>query len=179
MVNRIVTLAEPERREAVQALWREIIGWGLARQGRLEVRVWAPETSARAFDGARRRFGTAARIKAVETPEDALKFASEGQGVAVLAVNSGDPWWMGLRRDWSDLSVFEGLGGMVDPTALAVGQIDEAALPKGRRVVVSAGGDAGDGYPRLNLATHHGWSLYLTEEPLELRGIEGCVGAIG
>ncbi len=166
----------PENREAVQHLWREIVGWGLGRQGRLGVRVWAPIDPARAFDGARQRFGAAADIRIVHDPKAALSFAAEGKGVAVLAVNGDDPWWLGLRKEWAGLSVFDGFGGEI-PTALAVGPIDPAALPTGRRVMVSAGGDAGDGSGarRWGLNTHHGWSIALTDAD---GSADGCVGAL-
>ena len=88
--------------------------------------------------------------------------------------------WTSLVREWSSLSVFDGFGGDI-PTSLAVAKIDPAALPSGRRVVVSAGGDAGlgSGARRWGLATHHGWSLSLTDAPLKRGEVEGCVGAIG
>ena len=176
---RVLKQCEPENREAVEHLWREIVGWGLARQGRMKVQVWSPIEPTRAFDGARLRFGAAADMRSVRDPQAALKWASEGHGVAVLAVNAGDPWWTGLRREWAGLSVFDGFGGET-PSALAVGRIDPAALPTGRRVVVDAGGDAGDGggIRRRGLDTHHGWTLSLTDAPLPMGGDEGCVGAI-
>jgi len=180
VLARMASRAAPDNREAVEALWREIVGWGLARQGRLQVQVWASVDPGRAVDAARRRFGAAAAIRTVSDPQAALRHAVEGQGIAVLAINGGDPWWTGLRRAWSSLSVFEGLGGAM-PTALAVGKIDPAALPQGPRVVVDAGGGAGDGagHSRVGLATHHGWTLSLTDAPLAVGGPEGCVGAVG
>ena len=116
----------------------------------------------------------------VQDADAALRFASDGGGVAVLAVNNDTPWWIGLRKEWAHLSVFEGFGGEV-PSAFAVGPIDPAALPGGRRVVVSAGGDAGDGAGarRWGLHTHHGWTLALTEARIAPGGPEGCVGAVG
>ena len=101
--------------------------------------------------------------------------------MAVLAVNTDDPWWVGLRRDWSSLSVFDGFGQAGgQPSSLAVGKIDPAALPKGRSVIVTAGGDAGDGggARRWGLNTHHGWTLALTDAQLTPGDAEGCVGAI-
>jgi chorismate mutase len=182
VLSRMTAQADPDNLEAVEGLWREIVGWGLARQGQLQVQVWSPTDPTRSFDGARRRFGMAAAIRMVRDPQGALAFAAEGKGVAVLAVNTDDPWWVGLRRDWSSLSVFEGFGAAGgQPTSLAVGKIDPAALPRGRRVVVTAGGDAGDGggARRWGLNTHHGWTLALTEADLTPGDAEGCVGAIG
>ena len=182
VLSRVMAKADPENAVAVEGLWREIVGWGLARQGQLQVQVWAPTDPTRAFDGARHRFGAAASIRMVRDPQGALAFAAEGKGVAVLAVNTDDSWWVGLRRDWSSLSVFDGFGSAGgQPTSLAVGKIDPAALPRGRRVVVSAGGDAGDGggARRWGLNTHHGWTLALTEADLTPGDAEGCVGAIG
>lgn len=180
VLARMLAKANPDNREAVESLWRQIVGWGLARQGRIKVQVWSPIEPTRAFDGARLRFGGAADMRAVRDPEAALAWAAEGNGVAVLAVNTDSAWWIGLRRNWSMLSVFDGFGGAM-PTALAVGRIDPAALPTGRRVLVDAGGDAGDGggIRRRGLATHHGWTLSLTDADLPVGDDEGCVGAIG
>jgi chorismate mutase / prephenate dehydratase len=179
VLGRMLSRCRPENAEAVEHLWREVVGWGLARQGRLQVQVWSPVEPARAFDGARLRFGAAADIRMVRDPQAALAHAAQGQGVAVMAINTDDAWWIGLRRDWSSLSVFDGYGGET-PTSLAVGLIDPQALPKGRRVVVTAGGDAGDGSGarRWGLNTHHGWTLALTDAPLSPGEAEGCVGAI-
>lgn len=176
----VLSKAAPGHQEAVEGLWREIVGWGLGQQGRLQVQVWSPVEPARAFDGARGRFGRAADIRMVRDPEAALAFASAGQGVAVLAVNNDTPWWIGLRKEWAHLSIFDGFGGET-PSAFAVGPIDPRALPGGRRVMVSAGGDAGDGAGarRWGLHTHHGWTLALTDARLEAGGPEGCVGAVG
>ena len=179
--DRILAAAQPENHEAVESLWRQIVGWGLARQGRLQVQVWSPIEPTRAFDGARLRFGASAEMRAVRDPRAALAWASSGHGVAVLAVNAGDGWWTELRGEHQGLSVFDGFGAPDIPTALAVGRIDPLALPRGRKVVVTAGGDAGDGggARRWGLDTHHGWSLALTDAGIKVGGPEGCVGAIG
>ncbi|MBX9708636.1 MAG: chorismate mutase [Caulobacteraceae bacterium] len=181
VLSRVLSRAQPENTTAVEGLWREIVGWGLAQQGKLQVQVWAPVDPTRAFDGARHRFGSAAAIRMVRDAQAALTFAAEAKGVAVLAVNTDDPWWVGLRRDWSSLSVFDGFGQAGgQPSSLAVGKIDPAALPKGRSVIVTAGGDAGDGggARRWGLNTHHGWTLALTDAQLTPGDAEGCVGAI-
>lgn len=179
--DRVLAAADPQNREAVESLWRQIVGWGLARQGRLQVQVWSPIEPTRAFDGARLRFGASAEMRAVRDPVQALKWAAEGHGVAVLAVNAGDGWWTRLRDEHRDVAVFDGFGAPDIPTALAVGRIDPQAMPAGRKVTVTAGGDAGDGggARRWGLDTHHGWSLALTDADLTVGGPEGCVGAIG
>ena len=181
VLSRLVAKAKEENREAVSSLWREIVGWGLARQGRLQVQVYAPIDGARAMDAARLRFGAAAEIRVVYDAQTALAHAAEGHGVSVLSVSGDDAWWIGLRKEWSMLSVFEGFGPNDTPTSLAVGKIDPPALPTGRRVTVTAGGDAGDGSGarRWGLNTHHGWTLALTDAPLSVGDVEGCVGAIG
>ena len=37
VLSRVMAKAEPENQQAVEGLWREIVGWGLARQGQLQV----------------------------------------------------------------------------------------------------------------------------------------------
>ena len=180
VLARLTAVAQPENKQAVASLWREIVGWGLARQGRLQVQVYAPIDGARAMDSARPRFGAAADIRVVYDAQTALAHAAEGKGVSVLSVSGDDAWWIGLRKEWSMLSVFEGFGPNDTPTSLAVGKIDPPALPTGRRVIVTAGGDAGDGSGarRWGLNTHHGWTLALTDAELIIGDIEGCVGTI-
>ncbi|HEX8471588.1 MAG TPA: chorismate mutase, partial [Brevundimonas sp.] len=51
VLGRVLSQCQPENVEAVSGLWREIVGWGLARQGTLQVQVWAPNDPTRAFDG--------------------------------------------------------------------------------------------------------------------------------
>ena len=179
VLDRMTGQASEDTRQAVAGLWREIVGWGLARQGELRVAVWSPTEPALAYDGARRRFGRAAAIRMARSPEAALAQAADGGGVAVLAINHAEPWWIGLRRDWSMLSVFDGFGDGPIPSSLAVGRIDPVALPSGPRVLVQAGGDAGEGRARRRgLHTHHGWTLSLVEAGIRV-GEDGCVGAIG
>ena len=46
---RVLSQCKPENATAVAGLWREIVGWGLARQGTLQVQVWAPIEPTRAL----------------------------------------------------------------------------------------------------------------------------------
>lgn len=178
VLARVVAQARPDQAAAVAGLWREIVGWGLARQAATEVRVWAPAGSGRAVDAARRRFGQAATLIEAPDAEAALAFAVEGRGVAVLALHADHPWWLGLRSEWSALRVFDGCGRAA-PRALAVGRIDPRALAAGRRVTVAAGGaDFGPGAGRWGLATHRGWTLSLVDEKVPLERLDGLVGTL-
>ena len=178
VLARMVGQARPDQATAVAGLWREIVGWGLARQTATQVHVWAPVGTGRAFDAARRRFGQAARLTQAHDPEAALDFAAHGDGVAVLALSADHPWWAGLR-DRPGLKVFDGFGEAA-PRALAVGRIDPGALAPGRRVTVSAGGaDFGPGAGRWGLATDRGWTLSLVDAAVPLDRLDGFVGTVG
>ena len=64
VLSRMLSKCRPENAEAVEHLWREIVGWGLARQGRLQVQVWAPiepTRADRAVNTARRSRGSRGR----------------------------------------------------------------------------------------------------------------------
>ena len=67
---RLLKQCDPENREAVEHLWREIVGWGLARQGRLQVQVWAPIDPAKAVEYATR---AAQRATAMLAHEEAVR----------------------------------------------------------------------------------------------------------
>ena len=167
VLARLTGRAGPANREAVAAVWREVVGAGLARQTPLTVRIWAGANAVRVADGARRRFGASAACLPASGAEAALAFADSGAGVAVLAVDPDQPWWVDLPRRWPDLWVFDALAGARgpdQPCALALGRIDPQALARGRRISVTAGGDAGEGPRRIGLATHHGWTLALLAE---------------
>jgi chorismate mutase / prephenate dehydratase len=177
VLARMTARARPDQVRAVEGLWREIVGWGLARQGDVEVRVWAPDGSGRAVDAARRRFGRAANLIEAPTADAALKWAEEGRGVSVLALNADHPWWLELR-DLPMLKIFDGCGRNA-PRALAVGRIDPASLAPGRRVAVSTGGaDFGPGAGRWGLATHKGWTLSLIDASAPVERIDGFVGTV-
>lgn len=167
VLDRLLARARPEHHAAVAGVWREVIGAGLARQGLLTVRLWAGAGAVRTADAARRRFGAAATCLEAASPEAALAFADAAEGVAVLAIDPDAPWWVDLPRRWPDLWVFDALADPRrpdQPCALALGRVDPAALARGRRVSITAGGGAGEGPRRLGLAVHHGWTLALLDE---------------
>ncbi len=175
VLARMTAQAGPDDAAAVEGLWREIVGWSLARQTATQVRVWAPDGSGRAVDAARRRFGRAAEMVEASSADAALAWAEEGRGVAVLALHADHPWWLRLR-ELPLLKVFDGCGRAA-PRALAVGRIDPGSLAPGRRVAVSTGGaDFGPGAGRWGLATHKGWTLSLIDAAVPIDRVDGFVG---
>ena len=87
-----------------------------------------------------------------------------------------------LERDYPDLWVFESLDdARGTPVALCVGRMDPASLAQGRVFSVTAGGDAGEGQGRRRtLASHHGWTLAVTEGgPQSMDRAHGVIGRCG
>ena len=127
-----------------------------------------------------RGFASAPRLTSALSATHRRRWPTQPRGAASRSWPSIRTTPGGSACGGAQLSVFDGYGGDT-PTALAVGRIDPKALPTGRRVIVSAGGDAGDGSGarRWGLNTHHGWTLALTDAPLSPGEAEGCVGAIG
>ncbi len=180
VMRRLVERAGSLARPAVAPIWREVIGAGLAQQGALTVALWRGAEDGRTWDRARQRFGSQVSYMGASNPQAALEAARFGNTVAVLNLSADQPWWIDLVRDYPDLWVFESLDDARGvPVALAVGRIDPKALAKGRTFQVTAGGDAGEGDDRRSLATHHGWTIAVTEGELALdRGLR-VVGRCG
>ena len=137
VVQRLLGRAQPEVRPLALAVWREIMGEGLARQGRPIIMVW-PAT---ALAAARRRFGSAPEYKPAASAEDALSEADFG-AIAVLGLD-GPPWWADFGATRPHLWVceaFDGPRGSHYPDALVVARIPPDALAPGRLVTVSPDG---------------------------------------
>ena len=56
-------------------------------------------------EGVRERFGSAAKIRCVSTPTDALDLARRQEAVAVIEHDPASDWWIALRG--SDLTAFD------------------------------------------------------------------------
>ena len=166
-------------RPAVAPIWREVIAAGLAQQGTISVALWRGTEDGRTWDRARQRFGSQVTYMGVANPKAALDAARLGETVAVLNLSADQPWWIDLERDYPDLWVFESLDdARGTPVALCVGRIDPASLAKGRVFSATAGGDAGMGEGRRRtLASHHGWTLAVTEGGAQ--GLDRAQGVIG
>jgi len=182
VLERLVAKATNLTRPAVAPIWREVIAAGLAQQGTISVALWRGVEDGRTWDRARQRFGSQVTYMGVANPKAALDAAQLGETVAVLNLSADQPWWIDLERDYPDLWVFESLDdARGTPVALCVGRMDPASLAQGRIFSVTAGGDAGMGEGRRRtLASHHGWTLAVTEGgPQGLDRAHGVIGRCG
>jgi chorismate mutase len=183
VIARRLERVEPAHRRVATALWRELMSAGLAAQGQLEVAVWSgPRRDVR--EAARSRFGGCADYRDMRTPKDALDAALAKDGVAVLAIDPDDAWWVSMLER-PDLWVFEGVGrrGPMDPAALAVGRLDPAVLAPGVTYRVSTGGDSCmEGRAERVLAVSEGHRLVVQRDGADLdreRGVIGCAAMLG
>jgi len=178
----LVDQASELARPAVAPIWREVIAAGLAQQGSISVALWRGAEDGRTWDRARQRFGSQMTYMSAANPRAALDAAQIGETVAVLNLSADHVWWVELARDYPDLWVFESLDdARGTPVALCVGRIDPGSLAQGRVFSVTAGGDAGTGEGhRRTLASHHGWTLAVTEGGAEsLDRAHGVIGRCG
>lgn len=182
VMDRLLARASELTRPVVGPVWREVIAAGLAQQGTISVALWRGVEDGRTWDRARQRFGSQMTYMGAANPRAALDAARFGETVAVLNLSADHPWWMDLARDYPDLWVFDSLDDARGaPVALCVGRVDPASLAQGRVFSVTAGGDAGQGEGRRRtLASHHGWTLAVTEGGAQiLDRIRGVVGRCG
>lgn len=189
VVNGLLTRADPAMKPLVAGVWREIMSAGLAAQGPMDLMVWRGPERRVGIDAARRRFGASARYVRAGSPKEALDAASEGKALAVLALESSEPWWIELAEARPDLWVCEALSAAEDPTepdALVVGRLPPSSLAPGKVVSVSGGGGGASwsDAPSRTLAMHEGWRLTLDlahhAALLDAEGrSRGAVGRIG
>ncbi len=173
VIQRLLGRAQPEVRPLALAVWREIMGEGLARQGRPVVQVWP----ASMMPAARRRFGSAPEFTVAASAEDALSEADFG-AVAVLGLE-GPAWWADLRARRPNLWVceaFDGPDGSRHPTALGVARIPAEALAPGRLVTVSPDGP----HDATTLAHGDGQALHLqlTLDGGDMASASGVIGRV-
>ena len=188
VVGGLLARSDPSMHALVAGVWREVMSAGLAAQGQVTVHVWRGPERRVGVDAARRRFGASARYARLASPAEGLEAAGRGDALAVLALETDQPWWLEFAEGRQDLWVCEAVSAVDDarePDALVVGRLPPATLAAGREVrVTRGGGDGGwNGPPDLVLATADGWRLTLagraTEAPLDAgardRGVIGRV----
>ena len=99
-------------------IWREIEGELRRRTSAPPVAVWGGRSPAQALTAARARFGVAARLMPMETPEIALAAARPPRGVAVIALQPDNAWWLRLLAE-PELKVFASLPETEGPSPRA------------------------------------------------------------
>jgi hypothetical protein len=107
-------------------LWREIEGERRRRSSAPPVAVWGGRTQAQTLSIARARFGAAARLMPMETPQTTLASARPPQGVAVIALQPDNAWWLRLLAE-PQLKVFASLPETQSPSprcAFAVAAVE-------------------------------------------------------
>ncbi len=182
VLNHLMDRASDLVKPAVTPIWREVIAAGLAQQGSISVALWRGHEDGRTWDRARQRFGSQVTYMGAGNPKAALDAAQIGDTVAVLNLSADHPWWIDLAKDYPDLWVFESLDdARGTPVALCVGRMDVKSLASGRVFSVTVGGDAGEGDGhRRTLASHHGWTLSVTEGgPQTMDRARGVIGRCG
>lgn len=110
----------------VEAIWREIMACSLQLQQVTELAVHAAERPAQLVDLARLRFGCAAPMRLVGSPQQALDRARLHPSIAVIELAAASDWWEGLAEP-GEIAIFDWLvdrsGGAV---GLLVGRCDES-----------------------------------------------------
>jgi chorismate mutase len=156
VVERLVGQAKTSPERLVRSIWREIMSSCLDLQVHTELALYAAGEPAMLVDAVRRRFGGAAELMLVGSPAEALDAARSREAVAIVELEPGSDWWVGLRDDPA-LAIFDCLrdeqGRII---GLAVGRIiaeDLRACPDFRIV-------EGEGEGEL-LATAGGHRLVL------------------
>lgn len=136
VIDRLADRAVDMPREAVSAIWRELMAVSLQTQRRTEIVLHAAQQPIPVTNAARQRFGCAAPIIVAGAPQEALDRARSRSAIAVVELHPLSHWWTELYHDGSlvILDALEGNHGGI--AALAIGRLDEACLAPGRRYLI-------------------------------------------
>jgi hypothetical protein len=83
----------------ITRLWRELAGEQRRRSGAPPISLFGGRSPARTAELARIRFGLASRLSPVDKAETALAAAKAPGGLAVLALDPQDGWWLRLLAE--------------------------------------------------------------------------------
>ncbi len=138
VLDRLAERAEAMPEASLRAIWRELIGFNLQAQRRMDVVIHAAARPTLVASASRERFGGAAPIIVADSPEEALERALTREAVAVIELSPLSTWWIALA-ELPGLVVFEALrdaDGVI--VALAVGRIaPESLLPRERYLILA------------------------------------------
>jgi len=107
-------------------LWRELAGAQRHASGAPPVTLHSARTPVRTLDLARARFGAVGRYQRVEKAEAALAAAKAPGGLAVIALDPQDAWWLRMlaEPDLKVISALPDLAGAGPRSALAVARAE-------------------------------------------------------
>ena len=182
LADRAADRAADMPREAVSAIWRELMAVSLQTQRRTEIVLHAAQQPIPVTNAARQRFGCAAPIIVAGAPQEALDRARSRSAIAVVELHPLSNWWTELYHDSSlvILDALEGNHGGI--TALAIGRLDEACLAPGRRYLILSAANlakriaAGEAIRPIALSGELRLCILETEEALTAMP-RMCVGA--
>ncbi len=120
----------PDEAGLVEAVWREIVAGGLARQQTLSITVAGGSRDLHAW--ARDRFGSAPLHRSAADATAALEQAASGAVVAVLDLRGPLDWLHDFATRWPELWIFDLLRNAEGSgVAVAVGRVDPGSLAEG------------------------------------------------
>lgn len=131
ILERLSSRSENLPSDAINAIWRELMGLSLQAQKRTAIVLHAMAQPVLVTNLVRLRFGCAAPIIISGSPADTLDRARRTDAVAIVELNPLSNWWVELHDDPA-LTIFDGLrepGGRI--SALAIGRLAADGLPRG------------------------------------------------
>lgn len=140
VLARLAARATTATPELIAHVWRELMAHSVQAQVQTKLIMHAPGASADLGDRVRERFGRAAPLILVETPEEALNRAREGQAIAVVGVGQSN-WWVQLAEE-KELTIFDSIDAQ-NGLVLLIGRIAASDVAPGRAIRV-VGQHAGD-----------------------------------
>lgn len=120
-------------RSSLATLWRELMGLGLQSQRRTEIVIHSGHDRVGTTARTAARFGAAAPIIEAQSVDAALARARSGSAIAVVELQPGTPWWLGLAddRDLAIIDEIKGPGGK--PSALCIARVARTNLARARQ----------------------------------------------
>ncbi|MFC7498475.1 chorismate mutase [Enterovirga sp. GCM10030262] len=146
IVERLATRARHTTPELIAHVWRELMSHSLQAQVRTEFVICASRQPEALRERVRERFGSAASIRCVSSPADALDAARQCEAVAVIEHDPNSDWWIALRN--SDLLAFDRFAENGRLLAIIVGRVADDDVNDGPLLVVLDEEEIGARRPR-------------------------------
>ena len=160
IVERLARRARHASPALIAHVWRELMSHSLQAQVRTEFVLCASRRPETLREGVRERFGSAANIRSVATPGEALDIARRREAVAAIEHDPASDWWIALRG--SDLTAFDMIaeGGRLQ--AVIVGRVAQDDVGDGPALLIMD-------EEELSARRNHGHSIEILSAQGELR----------